>query len=571
MVIAGPNGVGKSTLLEILKRNVPSIRESDVQIRATASGAPLYIAPHRVFVSHEVHKLLPLLVSRKFRETQRVESLPGFPSYWGGIPFYLTSGTIRAKNQPDFAPSDVKRRIGEVDVEFNRALRAVYDKMDGQVPKDALPKDIYKPLKDFVERFLHLKFEGVKLEGDFYKVYFVNRLGVSVEYNTLSSGEQDAIAMMFPFIEKRIENQLAKARGETLLKEDIIVLLDGPEEYLHPYLQRGLMEYLRLEIAEALNRGEKLQFIIATHSPTIVNEAKPDELYVMHFPDQVRDGNQLVNVTNEEQRLKLIKEFLGDVSVLATGKPLLILEGSQDLNLLKILFPDIEKRFTLRYCGGKSEIKKMIKALQEIIPELWYKGFRMFAILDKDKEDIKNVDKLGVIYLLPTTCIENFLLEDMEAIYEALKVLVGYDKLNTVGINSEKSLEKLISEIIQSPEIKSEEIRRRIGSELRIRYDIKELDSEVKQRIITECVEPKIQRLKEKVSGEERKVNEILQEPKKALREFSGKLILGKLASKFSTARDELARAIAKELNSLGKVPKELVHIIEGIEKSLEK
>jgi len=37
MVIAGPNGVGKSTLLETLKRNIPSIREANVQIKATAS------------------------------------------------------------------------------------------------------------------------------------------------------------------------------------------------------------------------------------------------------------------------------------------------------------------------------------------------------------------------------------------------------------------------------------------------------------------------------------------------------------------------------------------------------
>jgi len=578
MVIAGPNGVGKSTLLDVLRRNIPSRRDADVEIKVTASGPPLYMAPHRVSVSHELHKLLPILVSRKFRETQRAESLPGLPSYWGGLPSYLMQGAPRARNQPDFAPSDIKRRIGEVDVEFNRVLRAVYDKMDGEVPKGALPKDIYEPLKDFVERFLHLKFEGMKLEGDYYKVYFRNRLGVTVEHNLLSSGEQDAIAMMFPFIEKRIENELAKAKGETLPNEDLIVLLDGPEEYLHPYLQRALLEYLRQQIDGAESTGEKLQFIIVTHSPTLVNEAKSEELYVMLFPDQVSDGNQLVNITHETQRLRTIKEFLGDISILAAGRPLLLLEGPQDVNLLRLLMPNIERKFTLRGLGGKGEIEKLIKALEEIVPELWDKGFRIFAILDRDRQEIKDKDKLGIIHLLPVSCIENLLFEDADLLYKALEVLAGYDRLKNTGISSAQDLEKLIDEILHSVQLKSEEIKRRVGRKLRIVYDMGGLDvsdiigGKLKQCVIAESVEPNIERLTRKITSEEQKVNEILLEERSvALRELSGKLILGKLASKFSVARDELARAIAKELNNLGKTPKQLLQIIEEIEKSLSK
>jgi hypothetical protein len=216
MVIAGPNGVGKSTLLEALRINTPSAREPNVRIKATSSGPPLYIAPHRIFVPHEVHKLLPLLISRKFRETQKSESSPVLPSYLEGIPPYLTYGVRRDRSHPDVAPSDIKRRIAEIDAEFNRILRVVYDKMEGVIPKGILPKDPFKPLRDFVENFLHLKLEKVTIEGNYYKIYFINRLGVRVEYNDLSSGEKDALAMMFPFIEKRIENELAKVKGESL-------------------------------------------------------------------------------------------------------------------------------------------------------------------------------------------------------------------------------------------------------------------------------------------------------------------------------------------------------------------
>jgi len=578
MVIAGPNGVGKSTLLEVLKRNIPSARESNVQIKATPSSTPLYISPHRVFVPHEIHRLLPLLASRKFRETLRSESLPGLPPYLGGIPSYLTGGVPRDKNQPDFAPSDVKRRIAEIDAEFDHIVRVVYDKYGGTVPSGTLPKDPLKPLRDFVERFLHLRLKEVKIEGNSYKVYFINRLGIPVEYNALSSGEKDAIAMMFTFIEKRIENELARAKGENLSSEDIVVLIDGPEEYLHPSLQRAFIEYLRGEIKEASDRGERLQFIIATHSPTIVNEATIDELYVMLFPDQVSGGNQLIRVTDEVQKLKVIKDFLGDISVLATGKPLLVLEGPQDVDILKILFPDIEREFVLRYFRGKGEIKKLIKALQEVIPELWYKGFRMFAILDKDREEFKDLDKLGIIYLLPVTCMENLLLNDVEAIYEALKVQSGYGKLKERGINSAQDLEKLISKILHDPDLISEEIKRRIGAQIEIKYSIKDFniqtltDSEkIKEFIIRDCVEPKILRLVKKANDEKRKIDIILQEHTKALKEFSGKVILGKLSKEFSVERDVLGREIANQMRILGRIPKELVNIIEEIRKNLKR
>jgi hypothetical protein len=578
MIIAGPNGVGKSTMLETPRRNIQSRRDPTVQIKATPLSKPIYIGPHRIFVPYEIHRLLPLLAPRKFRETLMFENLPGLPGYFGGVPSYLANAMPRDKNQPDFAPSDVKRRIAEIDIEFEHIIRKVYDSYNGTIPPGVLPKDHLRPLRDFVERFLHLKLKEIKIEGNSYRIYFINRLGDTVEYNQLSSGEKDIIAMIFPFIEKRIENELARAKGESLPNEDLVVLIDKPEEYLHPYLQRAFIEYLREEIKEVANRGEQLQFIIATHSPTIVNEATTDELYVMLFPDQVSDGNQLKRVADEMQKLEVIKEFLGDVSVLATGKPLLMLEGPQDVNVLTILFPDIEKEFVLRDFGGKGEIKKLIKALQEILPELWNKGFKIFAILDRDREEVKDLDKIGIVYLLPVTCMENLLLNDIEAIYEALKIQAGYEKLKEKGINSAQDLEKLIRKMLHDPELISKKIKRRIGTQIEIKYSIGNLNiatltdgKKLKESIIKESVEPKILRVVEKVNDEKRKIDMLLQGYPKALKEFSGKIILGRLAKEFSIERDALAREIAEKMRILGRIPKEIADIIEEIKKVLRK
>jgi predicted ABC-type ATPase len=46
MIIAGTNCVGKPTFLEILRRNISSVVEPNVQIKATPSNTP-FVIPHR--------------------------------------------------------------------------------------------------------------------------------------------------------------------------------------------------------------------------------------------------------------------------------------------------------------------------------------------------------------------------------------------------------------------------------------------------------------------------------------------------------------------------------------------
>jgi energy-coupling factor transporter ATP-binding protein EcfA2 len=178
MIIAGPNGAGKSTLLNILKRNIPTQREASVEIEATSAARALYMAPHRMSVAFEVHGLMSIVSPRKFREVLMADTFSALPSVLGAtIPYYLMYGYSRVPNLPDFSTSDVKRRIPQIDEEFNHVLREVYEKGGGEILKGSLPKDIFKPFKNFLERFLHLKFKDVKLEGDFYKLYFINRFG----------------------------------------------------------------------------------------------------------------------------------------------------------------------------------------------------------------------------------------------------------------------------------------------------------------------------------------------------------------------------------------------------------
>jgi len=110
--------------------------------------------------------------------------------------------------------------------------------------------------------------------------------------------------MLFPYIERRIRNEFIKIKKEEIpyLYKNLIFLIDTPEVYLQPALQRNLLKYLRESVKTAESKGEQLQFILATHSTVIINEALPGELYIMLFPE-FEGQNQITKITDNNKYL----------------------------------------------------------------------------------------------------------------------------------------------------------------------------------------------------------------------------------------------------------------------------
>ena len=232
--------------------------------------------------------------------------------------------------------------------------------------------------------------------------------------------------------------------------------------------------------------------------------------------------------------------------------------------------PNVEQKFTLLPIGGKGKVLNFIKTFNEILPELTLAGFRIFAILDRDrKKESEACDDLGIIFYWPVACIENLLLLDNEAIYRALEVVAGANVLTSKGISGPEQIEKLIDEILVDPELVVEEIKKRFGDEI-ITFrcslrDSKELSVETIRETIEKQVKIKLERITNDFKKCEREVQEILSDRIRALMELNGKLILGKIAQKFGVEREVLARAIAKELRDLNKVPPCVYALIEHI------
>ena len=82
---------------------------------------------------------------------------------------------------------------------------------------------------------------------------------------------------------------LDELKGETpgLQSETICVLIDEPELHLHPNLQARILDYFR-----TLSVRENAQFVISTHSPTIVEYSNSEELYLLRPRDMVGDDEK---------------------------------------------------------------------------------------------------------------------------------------------------------------------------------------------------------------------------------------------------------------------------------------
>ena len=209
---------------------------------------------------------------------------------------------------------------------------------------------------------------------DFYKNLdlVIKDHGFSISATEVGEGFQNAIVLA-----------VLRAFEETK-RQGAILLIEEPEMFLHPQMQRSLYKTLR-------KIGETNQVIYTTHSPHFVSVPDYRDVLIVRRDDEGTYVIQSSLATDNKRREKFLKELDPERSELFFASRLLLVEGDTE----KLSYPayaaklklDLDRAgATIVEVGGKRNLKDFAElAISFQIP--------VSIVYDKDSSDFKDQDE----------------------------------------------------------------------------------------------------------------------------------------------------------------------------------
>jgi predicted ATPase len=212
------------------------------------------------------------------------------------------------------------------------------------------------------------------------------------DIDAMSSGEKGLI-LTFLLIARTMQKQ-----G--------VVLLDEPELHLNPAVCKDLLPF----IIDNYSKPKELQLIICSHSPEILAGAfDRDECSLFHLVS----GTMLTKIRRNDEDLitDALRRLGTSESEGLLYKATIFVEGEHDVELLEHGFNSLLKQYKLKDLGGRREVEKQIKSLQEAENHGEKLSSRYF-IFDRDDAPsiLESTEKVKVLQW-DRRCLENYLIE----------------------------------------------------------------------------------------------------------------------------------------------------------------
>src|SRR6218665_191569 len=236
--------------------------------------------------------------------------------------------------------------------------------------------------------------------------YYTSNLGELLPFNSLSSGEQEVVRVVFDVMRKEIKHS--------------VIIVDEPELHLHPTLAFKLIETLKT-IGDGSN-----QFIFLTHSADLISTyySTGDVYFIDTIQTGENQGRKLSDLShNHKEVVQLIGQNLG---LFAVGKKLIFVEG-EDSSIDRLAYHKIAQTVIpdakVISVGSVANIN-MLNAIEKQIRKSIF-GIDIFMIRDRDGLDdnkIKEIEQNGRLRCLKKRHLENYFL-DSEILFKVANKL----------------------------------------------------------------------------------------------------------------------------------------------------
>jgi predicted ATPase len=307
---------------------------------------------------------------------------------------------------------------------YNNKYNNVKSEMAGNYIKQLLaekaePESVNQPgnltstLEELFEAFFpDKKFLGPKPTSDGTLSFpVITQSGTTHDLDELSSGEKE---ILYGYL--RIRSSAPR---------DSIILLDEPELHLNPRLIRGLPEFYRKHLGEALQN----QIWLVTHSDALIREAigKPgfNVFHMLPCGSEGTDISQLRPLTVSGDLEAVLADLVGDLAAYRPGGKGLIFEGGGDSDFDKTFVGSLfrEELRGINLISGTNKIR--VKLLHEVLERAHASGSvptKFYAVVDGDTEGPLEDSEAVNRHVWDVYHVENYLL-DPEVISHVINVI----------------------------------------------------------------------------------------------------------------------------------------------------
>jgi len=416
VVIAGPNGVGKTRLLqrvlEHLRGGGLSANVAGV-IRATRASESAAWGKDSLDLSDATDSqlLTDTLRANRTRHIWRssvvniesdrtIRTLRALDFAWDipdpyneEIGWETTFGNMSDRYQ-DTVHSMFRRIKSQRDALGNRALQL---RREGKANMRLRFEDPMEPFKQVFRQLLAPK-EMADPSGQGNRLTFREDGQEFEMVGSLSSGEREVVNIAFDFLLRQ--------------PEDCVVFFDEPELHLHPELSYKLIQTLQTV-------GRNNQFFLTTHSPDIITASLEHTVVFLAPAEPGEDVNQAVVVSESDETNRALRLLGHSVGIVSLGKRIVLIEG-EDSSLdkqtygaiLAAAFPSL----VLVPSGGRHVLESFSTVYDRVLARtLW--GVEFFMLCDGDSspgasKTVQRATKSGRLRLLPRYHLENYFLDE---------------------------------------------------------------------------------------------------------------------------------------------------------------